>query len=456
MGVKTKTVKRCLMLVTLTSALWVSGAPVQNSPVPPAGYRFDFGPSPAAAGWVQVTPETLYSDDRGFGFEPGSALTGIDRGGDLLTGDFITGSAPFSFSVKVPEGNWRVRITLGDAQGESLTTIKSETRRLMLEKVVTARGEFKTVTLACNVRNRQMTPALPANAPGGSEVRLTNLDANRLNWDDKLTLEFLNDRPCISAIEIVPAPELPTLFLAGDSTVTDQPREPGASWGQMLTAFFKPDIAVANYAASGQTLKSFITDLRLDKLLSRMKAGDWLILQFGHNDEKRNWPQTYVEPFQTHQAYLKVFIAEARLRGAQVILVSPVERRSGLEASTHGDFPASVLEAARAEGVPAIDLWSISRVLYAGMGEDLAQAFGDPTHHRNYGAYELAKCVVQEIKRQGLPLAGHIVEGFGVFDPAHPDPFASFSLRTPVSGNRSAARGNRAFNEISPGRGVRE
>jgi lysophospholipase L1-like esterase len=427
-----------LILFALVTGLLCPAALAQGAVPPQDGYKFDFGPGPTANGWTQVLPDTLYSDARGYGFELGSSPTGIDRGGDPLTGDFITGTSPFSFSAKVAEGNWLVKIRFGDAAGESFTTVKSETRRLMLERIATAKGEFKTVTIACNVRNSRMTPALPANAPGGSEVRLTNLDPNRLNWDDKLTIEFLNAQPCVCAIEIIPAASLPTLFIAGDSTVTDQPREPGASWGQMLPAFFKPDMAVANYAASGQTLKSFITDLRLDKLLSQMKPGDWLILQFGHNDEKRNWPQTYVEPFKTHKAYLKTFIAEARLRGAQVILVSPVERRTGMDGNTHGDFPASVLETAREENIPAIDLWAISKTLYAAMGIDLDQAFGDPTHHRNYGAYELAKCVVQEIRRQRLALADQIVEGFGTFDPAHPDPFAGFNLPAASSGGRQA------------------
>jgi lysophospholipase L1-like esterase len=425
----------CLLILPILVCSCFALAPhTQDAPARPAGFKFDFGTGKAAPGWIKITPDTGYSDERGYGFEPGSKPNGIARGGDPLTGDFITGSTPFSFSVKVSEGNWLARVTLGDPSGESLTTIKSETRRLMLQRVATKTGEFKVATFVGNVRNARMTPPLPANAPGGSEVRLTNLDPNRLNWDDKLTIEFLNDRPCICAIEIVKADNLPTVFLAGDSTVTDQPREPGASWGQMLPAFFKPDIAVANYAASGQTLKSFITDLRLDKLLSQMKSGDWLLLQFGHNDEKRNWPQTYVEPFRTHKAYLRAIIAEARLRGATPVLITPMERRTGIEGNTHGEFPASIMEAAGEENVPVIDLWSLSKKLYAAMGEQVGEAFADATHHRNYGAYELAKCVVQGIKDTQLPLAAHIVDDFRIFDPAHPDPFASF--RVPASAGR--------------------
>ena len=433
---------RWFILPILVCSCFVLATRAQDVSAPPFGFKFDFGTRKAVPGWTKVTPDTIYSDYRGYGFEPGSVPSGIDRGGDPLTGDFITGSAPFSFSVKVSEGNWLVRITIGDPLGESLTTIKAETRRLMLQRLATKAGEFKVATFVCNVRNSRMTPPLPANAPGGSEVRLTNLDANRLDWDDKLTIEFLNDRPCICAIEIVKADNLPTVFLAGDSTVTDQPREPGASWGQMLPAFFKPDVAVANYAASGQTLKSFITDLRLDKLLSQMKPGDWLFLQFGHNDEKSNWPQTYVEPFTTHKAYLRAMISEARLRGATPILITPMERRGGIEGNTHGEFPASIMDTAREENVPVIDLWSMSKKLYAAMGDQVGEAFADPTHHRNYGAYELSKCIVQGIKDNRLRLADHIVDDFGRFDPAHPYPFASF--RMPASAGRMGTGGGAA------------
>ena len=153
---------------------------------------------------------------------------------------------------------------------------------------------------------------------------------------------------------------VPTVFIAGDSTVTDQPREPTTSWGQMLPVFFKPDVAIANHAESGETLKSFITGLRLDKILSQIRKGDYLFMQFGHNDQKENWPQTYVEPFTTYKQYLKVFIAEARRRGAIPVLVTPMQRRNfdgaGRIRNTLGDFPEAVRQTAAEEHVALIDL----------------------------------------------------------------------------------------------------
>jgi lysophospholipase L1-like esterase len=420
------------VVIALALSSLAVAAPVQG---PPPSFKFDFGPGLAPDGWTQVTPDATYGEARGFGFEPGAALNAFDRGGDLLTGDCVTSPTPFSFSVKVPEGNWLVKATVGDARGTSMTSIKIETRRLMVERLATRTGEFADVVFTANTHNAQMTPPVPRNAPGGAQVRLTALDANVLNWDDKLTIEFLDERPSVCALEIASAPDLPTIFLAGDSTVTDQPREPSASWGQMITAFFKPTVVVANYANSGQTMKSFVTDLRFDKMLSQMKAGDYLLMQFGHNDEKKNWPQTYVEPFKTHDAWMRVFLAEARLRGVTPVLISPMERRNGVDGNTHGDFPASVAATARAERVAFIDLWAKSKTLYAAMGPDVAEAFGDATHHRNYGAYELAKIVVQGLKDARLPIAEHIVAGFGPFDAAKADPFSTFFV-APSAGAR--------------------
>ena len=96
--------------------------------------RFDFGSAEAADGWTAVTSQTLYDEARGYGFEPGAAPTDVVRKkGTALTRDFVTADAPFRFSVRLPEGNWRVTLTLGDTQGTSCTTVKSEVRRLMAD-----------------------------------------------------------------------------------------------------------------------------------------------------------------------------------------------------------------------------------------------------------------------------------------------------------------------------------
>jgi len=236
-------------------------------------------------------------------------------------------------------------------------------------------------------------PPPPANAPGGRSVRIDARDAAEYTWDEKLTLEFLG-KPAVASVRIEPV-DVPTLYLAGDSTVTDQYAEPAASWGQMLPAMLDGTVAVANHAKSGATLKSFLTDLRFDKLLSRMKAGDWLFIQFGHNDQKAEWPQTYAEASSTYPAYLRAYIAEARRRGAEVALVTSPERRNfnadGRIRTTLGAYPDAMRRVAAEEGVPLIDLNADSRAIYEALGPDLSPlAFNDGgkdrTHHNNYGA----------------------------------------------------------------------
>jgi lysophospholipase L1-like esterase len=436
--------------LVITAVLWVGTLAITpgtaQSPANKTVFKFDFGPGKVAQGYTQVLPTTLYSDDLGYGFEPGAMVSGVDRGGDdSLHSDFITSDLPFFFSVKLPEGNYNVTVTFGDLGGESVATVKSESRRLMLERVQTAFGKFETRTFTVNVRN-SLVPPPPLNAPGGTQVRLNNREQGALHWDDKLTLEFNNTRPCVGAVEITKVDDAVTIFLAGDSTVTDQPGEPGNSWGQMLPRFFLPGVAVANHAESGETLKSFITGLRLDKVLSQMKQGDYLFMQFGHNDQKQQWPQTYVNAFTTYKAYLKSYIAEARLRGAMPVLVTSMNRRTfdqnGKITNSLGDYPEAVRQTAKEENVAVIDLNAMSKTLYEALGVDKAPlAFAgngrDATHHNNYGSYELARCVVEGIKANKLGIAKFLVDDVSPFDPSHPDPIENFKVpASPPRANR--------------------
>lgn len=398
-------------------------------------FSFDGDPTAVTAGYTPVAAADAFSPARGFGFDLGTSPDADNH--------------PFFFSVAVPEGNYRVTVTFGRAASGSDNTVKAESRQLMLEHIVTAPGEFAARSFVVNVRNTSVPPP-EKNAPGGSAVLLNDREQGLLRWDDKLTLEFNGPAPHVHTVAIEPI-QCPTVFLLGDSTVTDQPHEPGASWGQMLPRFFKPEIAIANHAESGETLKSFISGLRLAKVLSQMKAGDWMFVQFGHNDEKRSWPQTYVEAHTTYQAYLKAFIAEARLRGATPVLVTPMQRRNfdaqGKIRNTHGDYPAAVREVAAEEKVALIDLERMSVAFYEALGPvkaPLAFSNGgkDATHHDNYGAYELAKCVLQGIRDANLPLAKFISDEFSGFDPAKPDAPESFVLAASPGRREAVQRGN--------------
>ncbi len=147
-----------------------------------------------------------------------------------------------------------------------------------------------------------------------------------LDWDEKLTLEFVGEHPSLRSVEVKPAPpDTPVIYIAGDSTVTDQEHEPWAAWGQMLPAFFGPGIAVANNAESGETIRSFVGENRFPKIFSEIKRGDYLLMQFGHNDQKQG--NGYVSPEQ-YADLLRKYIAMARQAGATPVLLTPMNRRT--------------------------------------------------------------------------------------------------------------------------------
>lgn len=387
------------MLASLMIALQLAATPSAE----PRTFRLS-GDRPAE-GEIAVEPDRPYSPGS-YGHEPGNRL-------DTTL-----------FSVAVPEGNWRVTLILGDPRRAAETTVKAESRRLMLDKVRTRAGQQVTRSFVVNVRDAHLPPP-ETNAPGGSEVRLKSREVDSYTWDDRLTLEFLGT-PAVQSVRIEPV-DVPTLYLIGDSTVTDQGAEPAASWGQMLTAFLDDRVAVANHAESGETLKSFLTGLRLDKALSRMKVGDFLFIQFGHNDQKQQWPQTYAAADSTYPAYLTAYIAEARRRGATPVLVTSPERRNydaeGRIKPSLAGYPDAVRRVAAEEKVPLVDLNRASVAIYEALGEDRAErAFNDGgkdrAHHNNYGAWLLARAVA-EGARQAVPaLAPHITAER--FDPARP------------------------------------
>jgi lysophospholipase L1-like esterase len=387
--------------------------------------KFDFSGGPVRTGYTRVTPAFVYQDDPGYGYEPGAQVALGDNGKNT------TSEKPFTFSAKVPEGNYNVTLTFGDSSAATTVTVKAESGRLMLERLNVAAGEVVERSFTTNVRTPRLA-RLPTNATGREEVSLDQFDrGNARDWDDKLSIEIDSPHASLRTMEISAFPAAPTVFLAGDSTVTDRDGGGDVSWGQLLPRFLKPGVAVSNQAQSGETLKSFANALRLDKILSQMKKGDYLFLQFGHNDSKQNWPQTYVEPETTYKAYLKAYIAEARLRGATPILVTPMDRANrttGAPTHGHGGYPDAMREVAKEEQVPLIDLYNMSILFYDSAGADAPKILADGTHSTAYGGYEFAKCIVMGIKQNKLPLEDYIVADFKDFDPAHPDSAAQLGL----------------------------
>ncbi len=220
-------------------------------------------------------------------------------------------------------------------------------------------------------------------------------------WDDKLTLEFNGPKPAIASLTIRPAEEATTLFLTGDSTVADQSLEPWASWGQMLPRFFNSEVAVANHAESGDSASGAAGARRFDKLFEHADEGDYVFVQFGHNDMKSKAD----DALSRYSEHLKQVVKRARSQGVIPVLVTSIERKSGVANDTLQDYPQAVRDLAAELDVRIIDLHAMSKQLYRSMGDDLDSAFVDSTHHSSYGAYQLARCVVAGINSQLPELA---------------------------------------------------
>lgn len=388
-------------------------------------FKFDFSRGKKAKeGFLKVTPQTV--------LRPGS-----DYGYDLHTSWDGKSVKPFFFSVNVPDGNYKVTVTLGSKNKAGVTTVRGESRRLFYESVATKKGELKTVTFVINKRNSVIS--------GTRKVKLKKREAGKLDWDDKLTFEINGTAPQIASLVIERDTIVPTIFLCGNSTVVDQQAEPYASWGQMIPRFFSDKASIANYAESGLSANTFIGGDRLEKIKTRIKKGDYLFVEFGHNDQKQKGPGKGA--YYSFAYNIKIFIDEARAKGAIPVIVTPTRRRRWSTdkktiVDTHGDFPKALREIASREGVPVVDLQAMTKTLVEAYGEEgsknvymfcaantypgQTQAIKDNSHFSVFGAYEIAKCVAEGVRELKLPVASALRSDFGGFNPADPDKFSSF------------------------------
>jgi len=413
-----------------------------------SSYKFSFGPAKEVPGYIKVNVSDKYSARTGYGFDFGTIPFAIDRGGKKpLTSGFCTGDKPFFFSVSLPAGNYNIKIITGDLKEASSTTVRAESRRLIFENIITGPGKTEVMTATINIR----TPKI---GDTGEEVVSKPREMNKLNWDEKLTFEFTGKRPCICALEITRTIDAVTVFLAGNSTVVDQDDDPWASWGQMFPRFLTQGVAVANHAESGLSLGSFLSSNRFKQVMNTMKSGDYLFIEFGHNDQKENGPDDGA--FKSYSERLRLFVNEFRLKGGIPVIVSPANRRSfgedGKLINSLGDYPGAAKKVAEELKVPFIDLNAMTKTMYEAMGTENSkklfviypantfpgqkEALNDNTHFNSYGAYQLAKCIIEGIKENKLDLKNFLVKDIPSFNPAKPDPFESFSLplspRSPV------------------------
>lgn len=349
----------------------------------------------------------------------------------------IEGTSPIDFSVRVPDGNYRVTVTLGSKRRAAQTVVRAESRRHYTDVMTTRKGQFETVTFVVNKHQ--------AAIGDGRSVKLKPRELTYKNWNDALDLQFCGPAPAVGRITIAPDSAAVTVFLCGNSTVVDQEQEPWASWGQMIPRWFDHRVAIANYAESGLSATTFLAQLRLDKILSQLRQGDYVVCEFGHNDEKERRPGDGA--WYSYSRNLKIFVDRVHARGGHIVFITPTARRhfsadGTTLANTHGDYPEAMRTVARREQVPYIELCGMTHTFYEALGfngskqalvhypantfANQPQPLADNTHFNPYGACQVAKMVVMGLKQMGCPLTTCLRSDWHDYDPARPDDPADF------------------------------
>lgn len=220
------------------------------------------------------------------------------------------------------------------------------------------------------------------------------------------------------------------VYIAGDSTAANKTVEkrPETGWGEKLQQYFDPaKVVVDNRAMNGRSTKTFISENRWQDIVDKLKKGDWVFVQFGHNDESKEKGERYTPP-DAYRANLIRFIGDVHAKNANIVLMTPVMRRKfdkdGKFVDTHGEYPDIVRAVAKEQKVPLIDMHRKSeavivkygtegsRELFLQLkpGEDPNYPKGveDNTHFRPKGAEEMAKLAVEGIREQKLKLAKYL------------------------------------------------
>lgn len=320
---------------------------------------------------------------------------------------------PLSFKMDVPrQGNYKVNITIQAEEEMPEVLIFTGRRRLAYRGSISAGTEFK-FTMMVNVCDI---------VPRGKE---------RIYTDKTLDITVVAAKPRITALTVTEV-TIPTVYIAGDSTVTDQsadyPYAPGTSysgWGQMLTAYLGEGVAVSNHAHSGLTTDSFRKEGHSGIIDISCRPRDFYLFQFGHNDQKLD----ELKARGGYQANLVRYINECHEKGTYPLLVTPLARNSwkgnnGGYNDLLEEYAEVCLEIGRLTDTPVLDLHKLSMdfVLEKGLEEAKKYFFpGDFTHSNDYGAYRMAGFIAQEIKRvcsnhenPGYRyLAKCVTEGFG-------------------------------------------
>ncbi|KJK33024.1 rhamnogalacturonan acetylesterase [Lentzea aerocolonigenes] len=311
-----------------------------------------------------------------------------------------SGTAAIKCSFNVTPGNYDVTMELGSTTKAANTSMSVEARRQILNPVSTTSGQVIRTTVSVNVRSPEGQPT----GQGG-------------NGTPGLQITFSGTAPAIGALTVTPASSPLVAYLAGDSTVCDQPTAPYTGWGQYLPTRLRKGAVVANYGDSGESSGSFLSNRALFPTMKPLiKSKDLVFIQLGHNDK---------DPTATaFRDNLTRLVNGVRERGGAPVLMTPPVRRlfngskltgTALHVNNKGvDLPAVIRALGRSAGVPVIDLTAKSKTLVESMGPSASQALfltreaGDNTHFSARGGSEMAGLVVQGVRELNLPLAAYL------------------------------------------------
>ena len=205
------------------------------------------------------------------------------------------------------------------------------------------------------------------------------------------------------------------VFYIGDSTVQLNKIDtyPQTGMSQVLHLFLKDSVRVMPHGKNGRSTKSFLEEGRFLSVQADMGPGDFLLIQFGHNDEKPD-PQRHTEPYGSYQENLRFFIREARRAGAFPVLITPIARRlfdpsGNFLSGSHREYPEAMRRLGQEEGVPVADLTALTEGWLSQLGDEASRPFFvwpvDNTHLKYDGAVTMARFLCRELERFGDPYA---------------------------------------------------
>lgn len=357
-------------------------------------YKFDFGSGAAAEGYTKVDAKGAYVEGNGYGFTNTALTEEVNRNtGNALTEDFVRLNGS-SFLVEMKPANYRVTMTFGDAQ--------------------------EATNMATTI---EQMPKLPVTTVAAGTFSEVSYDIALI--DGVFNLDFSGNTPKINALKLERLPEKgtgekPAIYLASDSTVANyaESYRPQAGWGETLGGFFDlSKVSVENRAVGGLSSKTFLVGGYLNQVLLDIHQGDYLFMQWSHNDSTPSRPERYLTPEQ-FKVYLKTYIDGAVQRGATPVLVTPVNRRDFTGDVLNKSFPEYVQamkETAQETGTLLVDLNQKSWEYFQELGTEGTKSVflwvgttEDNTHLQMNGAAKVSEMVAKLVKGLNIPLSAFV------------------------------------------------